>query len=145
MPAPTSHRAGWLTWTLIPLAVAGITALWVLAALYSERQCSWMAVIAALDALWVQGFSSPRSPVRRAFVAVLATAATILLANWIVAATYAGGQVGLSPWDATLRLGAGHALTLAGLANSWQDTAWLGLGLAVAALVPFLSGRRPAP
>ena len=29
-----------------------------------------------------------------------------------IAATYAGTQVGLSPWDASMRLGIGHALTL---------------------------------
>lgn len=126
---------------MIPLAVAGVTALWVLAALYSGRQCSWMAVIAALDVLWMQGFDRRRPPLQRAVVATLATVASILLANWVVAATYAGGQVGLAPWEAAVRLGAGHALTLAGIANAWTDVVWLGLALAVAAGGPLLSDR----
>lgn len=141
MPPAIPRRAPWLPWTLIPLAVAGVTALWVLAALYSERQCSWMAVIAALDVLWVQGFDRRRPPLHRAAVATVATLASILLANWVVAATYAGGQVGLAPWEAVVRLGAGHALTLAGIANTWTDAVWLALALAVAVGGPFLSDR----
>jgi hypothetical protein len=145
MPARPSQRAPWLPWTLVPLAVAGVTALWVLVALHSERQASWMAVIAALDALWVLGYGPRLAPARRALLAVGATAVTILLVNWILAATYAGGQVGLAPWEAVLRLGPGHARTLASLANAWQDQVWIAVALATAAGGPFLSDRLRAP
>lgn len=145
MPQPRPTRATWLPWMLVPLAVTGFTALWLLAAFYSGRQCSWMAVVGAVDILWVLGLGRPLAPARRAAIATAATVAMILLVNWILAATYAGGQVGLSPWDASIRLGLGHWRTLAGLANAWQDGVWLVLALAVAAGGPFLSARLRAP
>ena len=145
MSQPRPLRAAWLHWTLVPLAFVGFVALWLLAAFYSGRQCSWMAVVGAVDILWVLGLGRPMAPARRATIATLATIAMILLTNWIIAATYAGGQVGLSPWDASIRLGLGHALTLTGLANAWQDGVWLALAIAVAAGGPFLSARLRAP
>ncbi|WP_165924817.1 hypothetical protein [Lysobacter sp. N42] len=126
---------------LVPLAVAGFTALWLLAAFYSGRQCSWMAVVGAVDILWVMGMARPAPPARRAVAATTATLLMILATHWILAATYSGTQVGLSPWDASLRLGLEHALTLAALANDWRDAVWLLLALAVAAGGPFLSAR----
>lgn len=141
MPAPRPLRAPWLPWLLVPLAVAGFTALWLLAAFYSGRQCSWMAIVGAVDILWVMGLARAVPAARRALVATAATAVMILATNWILAATYAGGQVGLDPWDASLRLGTGHALTLVGIANDWRDAVWLLLALAVAAVGPFLSDR----
>lgn len=140
MPDPRP-RAAWLPWMLVPLAVAGFTALWLLAAFYSGRQCSWMAIVGAVDILWVLGMARPAPPARQAVAATTATLVMILATNWILAATYSGTQVGLSPWDATLRLGLDHALTLAGLANDWRDAASLLLALAVAAGGPFLSAR----
>lgn len=140
MPATRSTRA-WLPWMLVPLAVVGFVALWLLAAFHSGRQCSWMAIVGAVDVLWVLGYLRAASPVRRAVVATFATASMILATNWILAATYSGTQVGLSPWEASIRLGAGHALTLAGIANDWRDGVWLLVALAVAAGGPFLSAR----
>lgn len=145
MPRARPARAPWLPWMLVPLAAAGFTALWVLAALYSGSQCSWMAVLGALDILWVLGLGRSMTPLRRALIATGTTLAMILLVNWIVAAAHAGGQVGLSPWEASMRLGLSHAHTLTGLANAWQDGVWLGLALALAAGGPFLSARLRAP
>ncbi|MFZ5655705.1 MAG: hypothetical protein ACOY37_01360 [Pseudomonadota bacterium] len=142
LPMPAFRpRAAWLPWTLVPLAVVGFTALWLLAAFYSGRQCSWMAIVGAVDILWVLGLARPAPPARQSLTATLATALMILATNWILAATYSGTQVGLSPWEASLRLGLEHALTLAALANDWRDAVWLALALAVAAGGPFLSGR----
>jgi hypothetical protein len=134
-------RAAWLPWTLVPLAVVGFTALWLLVAFYSGRQASWMAVVGAIDVLWVLGFLRRLEAPVRAGIAVVATGTMILLVNWILAATYSGTQVGLSPWEASIRLGLGHAITLAGLANDWADGIWLAVALAVAAGGPFLSDR----
>lgn len=141
MPAHAPPRAPWLPWTLVPLAVVGFVALWLLAAFYSGRQCSWMAVVGAIDVLWVLGFLPRRGAKARASVALACTALMVLMVNWLLAATYSGTQVGLSPWEAALRLGPGHALTLAGIANDWRDAVWLLLALAVAAGGPFLSDR----
>lgn len=145
MSQPRPAPAAWLPWMLVPLAMLGFSVLWVLLALYSGRQCNWMAVLAALDMLWVLGLGRPMPPARRAALATACTLVIIGMVNWVVAATYAGSQVGLSPWEATLRLGLDHGLTLAGLANAGHDAAWLAIALAVAAGGPFLSARRRAP
>lgn len=145
MPAPPSPRAPWLPWFLLPLVVLGFSALWVLAALYSGRQCSFMAVVGAIDVLWVLGLASRLAPARRAMVAAAATTLIIALSNWTLIATHVGGSVGLAPWDSFTRLGFDHALTLAQLANRWQDAVWLLAALAVALGGPFLSARLRAP
>lgn len=145
MPAHVPYRASWLTWALLPLAVVGFVALWLLASLYSGRQCSWMAVVGAIDVLWVLGFLRRRGARARAGIALACTGLMIVLVNWLLAATYSGSQVGMSPWEAALRLGPDHARTLAGIANDWRDAVWLGVALAVAAGGPFLSDRLRAP
>ena len=62
-PMPPA-RSAWLPWLLLPLVVFGFAALWVLASLYSTRQCSFMAVVGAIDVLWVLGLASLRPGVR---------------------------------------------------------------------------------
>jgi hypothetical protein len=125
----------------LPLVVAGFAALWVLLALYTRAQCSWMAVLGAVDVLWVLGLCGPGRPVGRGILATVATLAIIGIANWCIAAAHVGGALGLMPWESALRLGTHHALTLGGLANRWQDAVWMGLALAVAAGGPWLSAR----
>lgn len=141
MASDPNARAAWLPWMLVPLAVVGFTALWLLAAFYSGRQCSWMAVVGAIDVLWVLGLARAMPPLRRAAIAVCATVLMVLAANWILASTYSGTQVGLSPWEAIIRLGLGHARVLAGIANDWRDAVWIVLALLVAAGGPFLNAR----
>jgi hypothetical protein len=145
MPSTAPSRAAWLPWTLVPLAVVGFVALWLLVAFYSGRQCSWMAIVGAIDVLWVLGLQRRLAAPARAGVALASTGLMILLVNWILAATYSGTQVGLTPWEASIRLGPGHALTLAGIANDWRDGVWLAVALGVAAGGPFLSDRLRAP
>jgi hypothetical protein len=70
----------------------------------------------------------------RILLAVLATLAIIMLANWGTAATQIGFAMGLNPWDSALKLGMGYAWTLAGLANQMADRIWMAVALALAAL-----------
>ena len=77
---PTTRPA--LAWLLLPLVVAGFAALWTLAALYSGRQCSFMAVVGAIDVLWVLGLAPRMGAAARATLATLSTAALVVLANW---------------------------------------------------------------
>lgn len=134
-----------LAWLLLPLVVAGFAALWALAALYSGRQCSFMAVVGAVDVLWVLGLA-PRLPVTtRALVATFATAVLAVLANWSIIGIHLGAPLGNGPVESMGKLGFHHAWTMAGLANDWRDGVWLATALAVAAGWPFFSARRPAP
>lgn len=135
-----------LAWLLLPLVVAGFAALWTLASLYSGRQCSFMAVVGAVDVLWTLGLVPTLRPGARSVVAIAATVVLVLLAHWAIIAINVGASVTRGPLDAMLRLGPHHAWTMARLANDWRDAAWVALALAVAAFGPSLSARRrPAP
>jgi hypothetical protein len=134
-----------LAWILLPLVVFGFAALWTLAALYSGRQCSFMAVVGAVDVLWVLGLA-PRLPTAaRAALAVVGTLVLIVLANWSIIGIHVGAPLGNGPVASLGKLGIHHAWTMAGLANDWRDTVWVLLALALAAGWPLFSARRPAP
>jgi len=77
---------------------------------------------------------------RRPAWAVVATLATILLANWAIAALEIGRSMGLAPWDSALRLGPTYAWELLRLANGPAELGWYATALAVAAIGA--SGRR---
>lgn len=114
------------------LGILGMSAIWTLLALILDRQCAWMAALTAADiALLLRlGHAAPGLP--RAIVNTLATLATILLANWTIAATQVGGPMGLKLVDSVQRLGSDHAQTLFGLANQPAELAWYALALIVA-------------
>lgn len=145
MPPSRAFPPAWLAWPLLPLVVLGFAALWALASLYSDRQCSFMAVVGAVDVLWVLGLAPTLAPAVRATVAGTATLALVALANWSIAAIQVGAPLGNGPIDAIAKLGAHHAWTLARLANGWSDAGWIALALAVAIGWPWLSAPRPAP
>src|SRR5262245_56714919 len=70
--APPSPIARWLRWPyrLLMLlgACAGFAAIWVVVAWSSGSQCSWLALLGALDVAWILRLSGwPGSP-RRAVV-----------------------------------------------------------------------------
>ena len=128
------QRHTWLSWLLLLLGVGGFAAVWVIVGLYRDAQSSWMAILGALDvAMLLRLGKWPPGP-RRAALGVLATAATIVVANWGITSGQLGAVLGLLPWDSALRLGMNHAWTLAQLANGVGDALWLGFALVVAAL-----------
>ena len=129
---------------LLALAAAGFAAAWVLAALALERQCAWLAPVAALDMVVLLRFARVAAGTARALFAAAGTALTILLANYGIAAAEVGRNMGLLPWASALRLGPDYAAILVGLANGPAEWAWYVLALAGAAWGG-LSGRRPAP
>ena len=132
-PAPrTRPRA--LALGLLLLAGAGTAAAWALVALALDRQCGWMAVVAAVDAAWLLHLGRAPRGVARALLAVAGTALAIVLANWWIAGGQIGLMVGLAPWDSIPRLGWSYAWTLASLANGGAELAWYALALAVAAV-----------
>ncbi|MGN6512681.1 MAG: hypothetical protein ACTHKZ_03805 [Lysobacteraceae bacterium] len=134
---PPVRAHSWLAFALLSVGSAGFAAAWVLLAWMRDRQCSWMAVLAALDAALLLRLARMRPGWPRAAAAVLATAAAIALANWGIVAAQMGRPMGLLPWQSLTRLGPSLAWTLATLANHPADLAWLWIAL-VAAL---LAGR----
>lgn len=130
MPRPV-HRLAPL------LAIAGsigFAAAWILLAASSGSQCSWMAVLAALDAALLLRLARVAPGFRRAAWGMLATLLAIGMANWGIAATEMGRMVGLLPGDSLLRLGGSHGWTLVSLANGPVDVAWLASGMVIAAI-----------
>lgn len=118
---------------LVALGSAGVAAAWVAAAMIAASQCSWMAVVAALDAAWLLRLAGAPAGNGRMVAGVLATIAAIVLAHWGIVAAHLSGMMGLPFLDAMLRLGPSLAWTLSALANTTTDLALLALGLVVAA------------
>ena len=115
---------------LVALGSCGFAAAWILLAFARDRQCSWMAVFAAIDAVLLLRLA--RMPA--GWLRVAATALSIVLANWGIAAAQVGKAMGLLPWESALKLGPQYAWTLAGLANQPGDLAWLAAALLLAAI-----------
>ena len=133
-PTPVTPRP-WLAAPLLLLGIAGCAALWVLVSMVTGRVSSWMAVVAALDAALLLRMAQVRPGLLRALWGALATAAAIALSVWVVVAGLLGRMLGLSPWEAALKLGAHHAWTLAQATHGPADVAWLGAGVVVAAVL----------
>ncbi|MGY0613318.1 MULTISPECIES: hypothetical protein [unclassified Luteimonas] len=132
MPPPRSRPVAALALALA--GSIGIAAAWVLVAQATGRQCSWMAVVAALDAALLLRMGRQRPGLARALWGVLATALTIVLANWGIIATEVGRMLGLAPWASMGKLGFDHAWLLARMANDAVALAWLAAGMVVAAV-----------
>lgn len=117
---------------LAVLGIFGMSAIWTLLALIVDRQCGWMAVLTAADiALLLRlGHAAPGLP--RAATNIVATLATILIANWTIAAAQMGGAMGFKLVDSVQRLGSDHAQTLFGLANQPAELAWYAAAVVVA-------------
>jgi len=133
--ATLSHRpVRWLALVMLFLGGLCFTVIWIMLAVYLEKPCGWMAVLGALDAVVMLRLGGMRRGAGRALLAVLATLAIIVLANWGTAATQIGFAMGLNPWDSALKLGMDYAWTLAGLANQTADRVWMAVALVIAAV-----------
>ncbi len=129
------RRARWLAPALLALGSLGCAAAWILIALSTGRLCAWMALVAAVDAAVLLRLARMPASRGRIAMAVLGTAAAIVLAYWGIIASQLARTVGMLPWESALKLGLHHAWTLAGLATTPLDLAWLGAGLLAAALL----------
>ena len=125
----------WFALPLLALGMLGFVSAWVLAALFFERQCAWLAPLAAVDMVLLLSISRWPAGAGRAAWSFVATAVAIALANFGIAA----GEVGQG-----FGLGADHAWTLLKMANSPLDLAFYVVGLLVALFAGF-SARRRAP
>ncbi|GHC08218.1 hypothetical protein [Thermomonas carbonis] len=132
----------WFALPLLALGMLGFVSAWVLAALFFERQCAWLAVLAAMDMVLLLGIARWPAGASRAGWAFAATAAAVVLANFGIAAGELGKSFGLRPWESALMLGADHAWTLLKMANSPLDLAFYIAGLLVALAAGFSARRR---
>ena len=133
MPLPRNRVQHGAALGLLLLGCAGAAAAWALVAVALDRQCGWMAVVAAIDAALLLRLARMPSGAGRALLAVAGTALAIALANWWIAGAQIGQMVGLLPWYAIPRMGWTHFWTLASLANHGAEIGWYAAGLIVAA------------
>ncbi|MEA9555864.1 hypothetical protein VC273_07995 [Xanthomonas nasturtii] len=121
---PTSASARSAHWLWPPLLLLGsVTALiaWLLIALALGNQAGWMAVLVALEVVWMLRLGTLRAGRLRIGVAVATTALIIVGANWGIASAQLGGSLGLDPWTSAQKMGPRLAWTLLQLANNAFD------------------------
>ena len=128
--------AGWLMpGVALLVGVLGMSAVWVAVAILSDRSCSWLALVAAIDMALLLRLTNAPVGVARALVAVLATAATVALSQWLIAATHLGFELGLEPMASAFRLGKVLAWQLSRLNLSAFDWIFLAASLPLAAIL----------
>ena len=116
----------------------------MLVALSYDRVLAWLALLAAADMVLLLAIGRWPAGPSRALLAVAATGATIVAANFGIAAGQVGQALGLLPWQSALKMGSHYAWTLASLAGTPLDLAAYGTALVVAGWAG-LSARRPVP
>ena len=134
MPPQDVRSSTWLGALLALIGSTGIAAAWVAASMLTASQCGWMAVIAALDAAFLLRLGGARPGHVRMALGVAATLLTIVMAQWGIVSANLSGMMGLPVLDTALRLGPSLAWTLASMANTTMDLAWLAIGLVLAAI-----------
>jgi len=139
---PTTSASAWLLPGAALLAgVLGADAVWVGLAVASNRPCSWMALLAAVDVALLLRLTGVAPGTARITVAVLATALAVALAQWLIVATQMGVVLGLQPLDSAARLGPVLARQLLSLSLDRGDLAWMLASLPLAALLSARSRR----
>ncbi|MCM2312546.1 MAG: hypothetical protein NDI84_14195, partial [Steroidobacteraceae bacterium] len=83
-PAPAGPSAGAMSWLLLVLGAGGFAAVWILLATATNRQCSWMAVIGALDVAWMLRLGQWPRGRGRLVAGVVVTGLVVVAANWFI-------------------------------------------------------------
>ncbi len=135
--SPSATRHHWLWPFLLLLGAATMTVAWTSLALASGHQHGWMALPAALQAAWMLRLGGMRGGAARIALAAAATVAVTAAVQWLVASGHIGMQMGMAPWQAAPRMGAGYVWTLSALANTRLDL----LCLAAAPLLAAMAAR----
>lgn len=145
MPDHATATPRWFALPLLALGATGFAAAWMLLALALDRQCSWLAPLAALDVVLLLRMARwPAGPSRAAW-AVLATGFVVAAANALIVAGQVGQNFGLRPWESALKLGPSYAWLLLGLAIDRIDLAFWAASLVVALWAGLSGRRRPVP
>ncbi len=131
--AARSRTVTWLWPFMLLLALATAPLAWLLIALFTGRPVGWMAVLTALEVVFMLRLGTLGPGKLRIALVVLGTLLVAAIANWAIASAWMGGSMGLNPWDASLRMGPHLAWTLITLANGVVEWLWLAVGITVGA------------
>jgi len=107
-----------------------VTWLWPM---MTGRQVGWMAVLTALELVFMLRMGTLGPGRLRIVLVVVGTLLVAAVANWTIASAWMGGSIGLDLWDATMRMGPRLAWTLITLANGAVEWLWLAVAVAVGA------------
>ena len=142
---PRNPAPAWLLPAVaLTVGALGMSAVWVALAVWTDRPCSWLAPVAALDMALLLRVTGVRPGPGRLLAAVLGTALTVALAQWLTVATQLGLALGLEPVTSAIRLGPALAKQLLLLSLDRWDYAWLLVSLPVAALLAMRGARERA-
>jgi hypothetical protein len=131
--AARARTVTWLWPFMLLLGLVGAPLAWMLLALMTGRQVGWMAVLTALELVFMLRLGTLGPGRLRVALVVAGTLLVAAAANWAIASAWMGGSMGLNPWDASLRMGPHLAWTLINLANGAMEWLWLAIGVAVGA------------
>ena len=130
----TRARTGTWLWSLMLLLGLLVAPLaWMVLALMTGRQVGWMAVVSALELVFMLRLGTLGPGRLRIALVVLGTLLVAAVANWAIASAWMGGSIGLDLWDATTRMGPHLAWTLINLANGAMEWLWLAVAVVVGA------------
>lgn len=133
---PRISTAGWLlSCVALGVGILGMSAAWVTIAVIADRSCSWLALVAALDMAMLLRLTNAPPGRWRVTIAILATAVTVLLSQWLIVATQLGFSMGLQPLASSLRLGPALAWELGKLSLSPVDWVFLLSSLPLAGIL----------
>lgn len=142
---PRNSAASWLLPAIVLVVGAlGMSAIWVAWAVISNRSCSWLALVAALDMAFLLRLTNAPAGRARAVVAVAGTALTIALSQWLIVSTQIGFALGLAPLASASRLGPALAWQLSKLSLERSDWILLLFSLPLAAIL-VQARRLPEP
>lgn len=140
---PRISVAGWLPSLLaLVVGVLGMSAAWVTTAVVADRNLSWLALAAALDMAMLLHLTRVPPGWRRMALAVLSTAAAVVLSQWLIVATQLGFTMGLGPLESSVRLGPSLAWELSRLRLGAVDYVFLLASLPLAAILAQRNRRK---
>lgn len=126
------------------VGILGMSAIWVMASVMTNRSCSWLALLAALDMAFLLRLSGAPIGPTRVIAAVFATALAVALSQWLIVSTQLGFALGLGPMDSASRLGPSLAWQMTRLSMDPVDWVWLLSSLPLAAILA-QPWRSPGP
>lgn len=127
------------------LVAAALGAIWSLAGLAGSGRASWFAPVAALALALVLRFNNHSPGTARALVCALLLALTAAHANYLMAAGFIAGQMGLELLDALHIIGLDMAYSVARAHSDGGDVIAYAIALAVALLLGFRQPGEAAP